>query len=269
MNTLWLKNVCLALVCGSTPVWAQPAATVERLTGQVQYRLPQGSSQPVREGQDIAAGATILTGPTGEVHLLTQDGGYLALRPNSEMVLQRYQATPDAGAGMELGLLKGALRSISGWIGKLYPGGYKISTPTATVGIRGTDHEVSVLEHSDGEDPPGTYDSVREGATVLRNHGGTSLELEAGQDGFVGVQPGAEPHRLGRRPGFLLRRLLQLDDRIEERREAMAERLEAFARAHPERAQKLRERWGQLTPQQKDKARDALRNSVQRRRTQP
>ena len=40
-----------------------------------------------------------------------------------------------------LSLLKGAMRAITGYIGRSNRDGYRIETPTATIGIRGTDHE--------------------------------------------------------------------------------------------------------------------------------
>jgi len=262
----WLLVVALA--CASLGVRSQIVGKVEKIQGSAMALLPNGTQQTLFVGQDLPVGTHIETGPASEVHVMTEDGGYLALRPNTQLVLQKYLAKPDSTAGIELGLIRGALRSITGWIGKLNPSGYKISTATATLGIRGTDHEVSVLGQGEGDDPAGTYDSVREGVTILRNREGTSLELEAGQDGFVGEQADAAPRRLARRPGFLLRRILQIEDRVEERRGAMAARVEAFIRDHPERAQKLRERWDTLSPEQKDKARETIRNQVQRRRQQ-
>ena len=266
MKRLVLGIVAALLVPCSAMVQAQVLGTVDRIVGSASILAIDGASLAITAGQSVHVGNTIHTGPASEVHILTQDGGYLALRPSTHVVLQRYHAQTESTAGMELKLLQGALRSITGWVGKLYPSGYKVITPTATVGIRGTDHEVSVLDQTDGDDLPGTYNSVLEGATWLRNREGVILELEAGHNGFVALQEGAAPRLLARRPAFLLRRLLQLEDRIEERREAMRERIEEFAREHPERVQMLRERWEKLSPQQKDKARDALRTKVQRRR---
>lgn len=245
---------------------AQVLGKVDRIEGSASLRVDSGPVQSLVAGQEVSVGNTVQTSAGGEVHILTQDGGYLALRPNTQVVLQRYHAMADSHAAMELKLLQGALRSITGWIGKLYPSGYRINTPTATIGIRGTDHEVSVLEHADGDDPPGTYDSVHEGITILGNRDGKVLELAAGDNGYVGAEADVAPRLLARRPGFLLRRQLRIEERIEERREAMVERLQAFAQQHPERAEKLREQWEKLSPQQKEKRRDAIRSQIQRRR---
>lgn len=259
----WLAVV---LACAAFGVQCQVVGKVEGVQGSAVALFPDGTQQSLLVGQVLVVGTHIKTGIASEVHVMTLDGGYLALRPNTQLILQKYQAKPDSTASIELGLIRGALRSISGWIGKLNPSGYKVSTATATLGIRGTDHEITILDQDDGDDPPGTYDSVHEGATILRNREGKSLELEAGQDGFVGMQADAVPRRLAHRPVFLLRRILQMEDRVDARREAMAERVEAFIREHPDRAQKFRERWEKLSPEQKDKARETIRNQLQRRR---
>ncbi len=73
-------------------------------------------------------------------------------------------------------LLRGSLRSITGWIGKNNPQRYALYTPTATVGIRGTDHETLVVENGA---EAGTYDKVNTGETELLT-----------PHGKVGVLPG-------------------------------------------------------------------------------
>lgn len=259
-----LKNWCAVLLCAGAPAWAQTAATVEKLIGQAEYRLPQGTTQPLREGQAVQVGASIVTQAGSEVHLDMADGGMLALRPSTHFTLQHYNAEKGPGARMEVSLLQGALRSISGWISKFNAPGYRIATPTATVGIRGTDHEVTVLLQADADDFAGTYDSVHEGATVLRNLGGDELALQAGEDGLVEASDTA-PRRLARRPGFFKRRLLRLEEHLEERRAIVLHRLAEALQQHPEKAQELRERLRQLDPAQ----REALRKHLQRRKLPP
>ncbi|MGQ0708903.1 MAG: FecR family protein [Rhodoferax sp.] len=241
---------------------AQGVGTVDKLVGQAEYRSPGGASQPLREGQSVQVGASIVTQAHSEVHLDMADGGVLAVRPLTHFTVQQYNADKGPSARMELSLLQGALRSITGWIGKFNAPGYRIATPTATVGIRGTDHEVTVLLAPDGDDGAGTYDSVLEGATVLRSHAGEELGLQAGEDGFVDAAQPA-PRRLGQRPGFFLRRQLRLEERLEERRAIVLQRLVDALQQHPEKARDLRERLQKLSPAQ----REALKRHL--RRQQP
>ncbi len=245
----------LLLACGA---FAQSVGTVEKLMGQAEYRTPDGASQALREGQTVQVGSSIHTQAHSEVHLDMADGGVLAVRPLTHFTVQQYNADKGPSARMELSLLQGALRSITGWIGKFNAPGYRIATPTATVGIRGTDHEVTVLLAADGDDAVGTYDSVHEGATVLRNHAGEELPLQAGEDGFVDAAQPA-PRRLGKRPGFFLRRQLRLEERLEERRAIVLQRLIDALQQHPEKVQKLRERMQQLSPAQREALKQHLR----------
>jgi hypothetical protein len=65
-------------------------------------------------------------------------------------------AQPAAQAGPSrafFSLLKGGFRSVSGLIGKLNPDEYRVATPVATIGIRGTDYLVVVCDANCATDP--------------------------------------------------------------------------------------------------------------------
>ena len=64
-------------------------------------------------------------------------------------------------------LLKGGFRSITGLIGRGNKDHYGIRTPSATIGIRGTDHETVHLAVALPNLPEGTYNKVNTGATVV------------------------------------------------------------------------------------------------------
>jgi len=116
-------------------------------------------------------GDTVSSAHDGEMHIVTEDGGIIALRPDSVFRVDQYRALGGADDTTVMSLLSGAVRSITGWIGKHDHSAYRLSTPTATLGIRGTDHEVAVIDKGNG-DEPGTYDTVNEGATVMKTpHG--------------------------------------------------------------------------------------------------
>ena len=267
---LWqIRRLCLAVafcVGLSHTAAAQVAGTVEKLLGQAQYLAPDVPAQPLREGQTVQVGATIITSTGSETHLDMADGGMLAIRPQTHFTIAQYNAAKGTEARMELNLLQGALRSITGWIGQFNAGGYRITTPTATVGIRGTDHEVTVLLDAEENDVAGTYDSVHEGATVLRNRTGDALELQAGEDGIVESAQEAAPRRMDVRPGFFLRRKLLLEERVEQRRAVVLQRLQEALAQHPEKLQALRERMQRLAPAQ----REALKRQLRRQhKTRP
>ncbi|MCX7180629.1 MAG: hypothetical protein NTX56_18325, partial [Proteobacteria bacterium] len=69
--------------------------------------------------------------------------------------------------------------------------GHKIVTPTATIGIRGTDHEPYVLSAelaTTTSNREGTYDKVNRGGTTMEV-GENKLDIDAGRVGFVRAAP--------------------------------------------------------------------------------
>ncbi|MBK7281880.1 hypothetical protein [Candidatus Aalborgicola defluviihabitans] len=72
----------------------------------------------------MLVGQTVQTEQTGELNVVTEDGGLLAVRPNTRFKVLQFQATQDHKAMIDMSLVRGALRSITGWIGKINPSGY-------------------------------------------------------------------------------------------------------------------------------------------------
>lgn len=253
------------LLCLQGASMAQVFATIDELSGSVAVQSADGRSAPASVGRKLLVGETVVTQANAELHATTEDGGLIAVRPNSVFKVTRYQADQGSAGVVEMTLLKGALRSITGWIGKLNPRGYRLSTSTATVGIRGTDHETTVLEHDSEEfGPAGTYDSVLEGATTVRTELG-ELPLEAGQHGFAPRAAREAPRLLAERPRFLRNRLLRLEEHIPARKQKLLERLHQFLKKHPEHAEALREKLVERRAERKE-LREQRREAHQHRK---
>jgi hypothetical protein len=61
------------------------------------------------------------------------------------MVINRYSFNPITREGwVETSILKGTCRFVTGFIGWLNPEAIKVTTPTAVIGVRGTDFIVEV-----------------------------------------------------------------------------------------------------------------------------
>jgi hypothetical protein len=255
----WL-GLLLAPVCA----FAQVFGTVDAVNGPVSIVSADGATVTPVVGHKLLVGQTVLTQADGELHAVTEDGGLLALRPNTTFKMLQYQSTQDSKSVIDMSLVRGALRSITGWIGKLNPSAYRVTTSTATVGIRGTDHEVTVVEAGMGRDHPGTYDSVLEGATVVRSAQG-ELHLEAGQHGFAARDGQGTPRLLSERPEFLGQRALRLEERIAERKEKLGQRVRQVVDANPDVPKAVREKLDNLTDEQREVARKKLLRRAQRR----
>lgn len=162
------------------------AGVVDFVSGNAQL-VEAGGSHALTDGTVVYAGQTIETGREAEAHLVFDDGGFLAVRPQSRLSIDQVKMTGGFDDSLTMTLLRGALRSVTGWVGKFDRRSYQLNVGTATVGIRGTDHEVLLIpegEAGPGE-IPGIHNWVNEGGTTLHNAGG-SLDVEAGHAAWAG-----------------------------------------------------------------------------------
>jgi hypothetical protein len=216
----------LSLICCAPLAAAELFGTIDAITGSASMA---GSSTSLSQDQKVYEGDTINTGSDGEIHIATADGGFVAIRPNSIFKVDEYQANGEDGDKVAMSLLKGALRSITGWIGKHNPSAYRLNTPNAVIGIRGTDHEVTVLEES-GDDEAGTYDTVNEGATVISTPQGEA-EVSPGKFAFAPRNRASKPFFLATHPNFWARRQLRLEHRILQRKQFLQNNVEQLRNA--------------------------------------
>ncbi len=163
------------------------AARVVFVEGPVSIVGSNDQRRAAKVGDTIFEGDSLVTGKDGELHMDMEDGGYIAVRPNTRMRITKYQARGDANDTSVIGLLQGSFRAVSGWIGKFNQPKYVVKTPNATIGLRGTDHEPLVIPKgtADAEGEPGTYDKVNIGGSTIRTAQGTA-DVVPGQAGFVG-----------------------------------------------------------------------------------
>jgi hypothetical protein len=173
-----------------SPEAAKRFATVWKLRGEVAASPTEGSGgkeRKLRVGDAVYVGDNVRSSQQGEVVLKTEDAGVVAVRPKTEFVATRFSAEDKPTDGLVVRLLSGSLRMISGWVAHTNRGGNTVQTPTATVGIRGTDHETYVLSPELAlatSNKEGTYDKVNRGGTTLAVEDG-AVDIEPGKVGFV------------------------------------------------------------------------------------
>ena len=250
-----LKKFAALLIVLSVCRIANAAAlfgTVDDLSGSANVSEQSGAIMPVTVGQKIYEQQTITSGADGEVHIVTEDGGIIAIRPNTVFRVDQYKAEGSSLDRIFMSLLKGSVRSITGWIGKHDHSSYRITTPTATIGIRGTDHETTVIDNGDG-DQPGTYDTVNSGSTVLKTSRG-EVDVTPGEFAFTPRDRRAAPFFLTHRPRFLAFRKLRIEQRILKRKEFLRGRLEQMRK---ERIRQFRQMRGRRAGQTAERRREA------------
>ena len=125
---------------------AQPAlAGGEALfvTGEVWAN--SGSGQKALEtGNRLADGTSLQTGQNGYAYIRMTDGGFFILRPNSKARIVNYIADLSAPSNskLRLDLESGNVRAISGEAARRAPDSFRLNTPIAAIGVRGTDFTV-------------------------------------------------------------------------------------------------------------------------------
>lgn len=130
----------------AAPAARERAATVKLVNGPVLARGPQGE-RPLNSGNEVTASERVLTGKAGSVSLVLRDGSTLMLGPDSALDLKEFRFNPTTNEGsVVLSVVKGTLRMITGLIGKTRPESVRITTPTSTIGVLGTDFIVEVSE---------------------------------------------------------------------------------------------------------------------------
>jgi hypothetical protein len=246
--------ILLILLSGCRIAYAAALfGTVDDLSGSASVSGQSGVPVTVTVGQKIYEQQTITSGADGEVHIVTEDGGIIAIRPNTEFRVDQYKAEGSSLDRIFMSLLKGSVRSITGWIGKHDYAAYRITTPSATIGIRGTDHETTVIDKGDG-DQPGTYDTVNSGSTVLKTSRG-EVDVTPGKFAFTPRDRRAAPFLLAHRPHFLAFRRLKIEQRILKRKEFLRGRLEQMRKQRIRQFRKMRSRRAGQTAQRRGETR--------------
>jgi hypothetical protein len=182
------------------------AGRVLFVRGMVKAQLGGAAARTLGRNDPVCEGDAIEAGDDAMVQLNMADGGRLALRPGTRMVIDAF-ANPEAQDGSEnfsVSLVVGGLRAITGLIGKVNKGRYKINTSSAVIGIRGTDHEVFFVPAATLAPAriaeAGTYNRVFSGATYLQSADGR-LHLGPKQIGFAPLK--GAPVQLKALPDFL------------------------------------------------------------------
>ena len=135
-----------ALAAGN--VQAQTPAAPEPVVGQVSLLIGEarlvhrdGSAERLRQGGSVAVGDRIETAANGHVHVRFVDNAVVSVRPESVLEVQayRYDASNPQANEVRLKVAQGVSRSISGAATDADKSRFRLNTPIAAIGVRGTD----------------------------------------------------------------------------------------------------------------------------------
>lgn len=159
-------------------------------------------------GSDIFIGDLVKTGPRGQVQILFADNTELVVGPSSALTIEDYLIRNDGSAGkLAVDMLSGAFRFATGDSAK---NRYVISTPTGTIGVRGTEFDVKVARPNE-PNPGATWILLNEGAVEFCNLARICDVIDTFCD--VGHMTTADSEVIGdsRKTKGELRKQLQLD----------------------------------------------------------
>jgi hypothetical protein len=143
-KTTWTALIAtLSLALSGLAMAATGVGEVIFTVGEVKV---QGSNAPLKRGDALAVGQTLMTGSNGHIHIRFIDQAFVSVRPGSELRIEQYlydQAEP-ANNRIKFSLVKGTSRLITGKAGQANKQGFRLNTPVAAIGIRGTDFVVQV-----------------------------------------------------------------------------------------------------------------------------
>jgi hypothetical protein len=163
------------------------AGRVEFAFGGASIVGADGRTRPAARGGELDTGDVVRT-TDGRVQIRMSDGSYISLQPNTEFGIKnyRFEGKTDGSESAVYSLLKGALRTVTGLVGRVNRSKYQIGTPTATVGIRGTGGLIQILP--DGA----TLVQGTSGIWFLANPSG-SIDIPAGVSGLAPADPKQPP----------------------------------------------------------------------------
>lgn len=138
-HAMFLAASCFALCAGAAEI-----GQIKVSKGQVTIER-DGRVTPATVGARLQVADVVKTGADGSVGITMDDDSLLSAGPNSVLSLDRYAFDPTTRQGrFDASLNRGTLAVISGRIAKQAPDSMTVRTPTAILGVRGTEFVVSV-----------------------------------------------------------------------------------------------------------------------------
>jgi hypothetical protein len=182
---------------------AEPVGRVVAASGAVTAKRGDASNRSLARGDAIYAGDSVRTNRGARVQLRFTDGGLIDLEPLSRFRVAEYEGS-DGDGNVVLEFLRGALRTLTGAIGPDSGERYRMETPVATIGVRGTAYALRYCDSAcveAGSGRQGLYGRVDDGQIRVEHPSGTRA-FGSGQ--YFLVPADGRPRRIVAPPEELL-----------------------------------------------------------------
>jgi len=158
--------------------WADRGYIYEAV-GSVTVAFGKHPSRPAVEHDMVTSGMYIRTGKDSHAVLKFEDGQVVSIKSNSIFQVREYIYNPRQveKSNIVFSMFKGGMHFITGLIGKHNPRAFRLATPNATIGIRGTNFFIALTDD-------GLYSQVISGGISVTNAAGIS-EFTAGNSGLT------------------------------------------------------------------------------------
>jgi hypothetical protein len=178
MRRSLLLALCFSLLTLAAAPSSYANGVFQSVSGDVRATTGAAAPAGVVRNQQVAPGTTVTTGPGAQTIIRFDDGHTVVLGENTEFRVNNYRFDKDQpqNDNIALQLLKGAMRSVSGLIVSRTRNSFALIVPQATIGIRGTDFMVALVNPA--------YLSVLQGTIGVSNAAGTAV-FSAGASAIV------------------------------------------------------------------------------------
>jgi len=194
--------IAAALACSFSAKADDAAGIVIIASGDVQAVQADHSLRALKRRSSFYVGEVIKVAENGKAQIRFADGTLLSLRPDTEIRIDAFHYRQGGDSAQDQNfftLLKGGFRTITGAIGKQHPDAYRVSTPVATIGVRGTNYSVALDKQ--------LYVGVWQGGvTVSNDKGKLDLGMNAAFNFAQIADAGQTPRGLMAAPAILLDR---------------------------------------------------------------
>lgn len=166
MRLASLAAAFAAVLVASVPASAETVGQATRVQRFAYQTPPQAQRAPIYRLKPVVRNGRLETVPQGALEVTFTDGSRLTLGSASSIVVDNYVYAPSQGTGQQtLKMTKGLFRFVSGSMPKDQ---VRLSTPTVSIGIRGT--VVKVKVNGDGS------------GAVFFEHGSGFIQNASGQN---------------------------------------------------------------------------------------
>ena len=124
---------------------ADGTATLVASHGEV-MAISANVERSLTQGDPVYVEDQVITGDKSFAMLQFIDGAIVTVRPHSKIIIEQYVFNGGDEDAALLNLMEGGLRIITGAITKSRPESYKVKTPVALMGVRGTEFAIMLCD---------------------------------------------------------------------------------------------------------------------------